>query len=162
MMLIGTLYVPLRINIHPVVKGVKGLDDFRALIIDAAREIAVEGTKAYFSSRVPGAFPHAVKADQTHECPYCQIAKSLASARMYLQRLPRATGSFRDIYRDLTLDQIDQAINTSRRVPDRNQSVEIYRELRAISYQVGKADAIMLVERLIDEMLDAAEVYNGR
>jgi len=139
------------------------LPDYRGLLIDAAREIATEGVKAYVNTRLtPGTasagFPHAVKVvDATTECPYCEIALYLSGARTYLQRMQRAVASFKDVYRDLTLSRIDQAIEISRKVPNHQQSVRIYSRLREISYELESATALSRIDRLIDEMLDLAE-----
>lgn len=143
------------------------------MLLNAARDVAVEAAKGYFAARAtPASSAERINViDVTPEppgCPYCQVALHLAGARLYWARATAAKGDLVAVYRDLACQQVQQSLNQGRPLPSNltNRTLlenirTLYGDLLAMGTLPQWDSALSQIDRLINRAMDLAESTDG-
>jgi len=147
------------------------VQDLRPFLVQTARDLVIEGVRAYMRGRGTDATHQARAASVTvidvtptdSECPYCEIALFLAGARLYVERAG-SRPSLASLYRGLSLHRLFEAGKAARRLSPSMENMGIQREIRAL--ETGLRDealgitnplAMQAIGLLADRVLDLAE-----
>jgi len=144
--------------------------DIRPFLVRAARDVVVEGVKAYMRGRGLGTaqIERAERVTvidvtpQDSECPYCSIALFLAGARLYLQRAV-SRHSFTSVYRGLARHRLYEAGKAARQLPPGLDNLLTQRQIHTVETGlndeagISNQQAMQAIDAICDRVLDLAE-----